>query len=67
MCNRKADVSFEISHGNQIRNKFILQDVVGKMESHLREQTRLSNAAQDKLIADEARFRSLKVNRQHYS
>ncbi|KAL5259641.1 hypothetical protein ACHWQZ_G009928 [Mnemiopsis leidyi] len=39
-----------------------LQDVVGKMESHLREQTRLSNAAQDKLIADEARFRSLKAS-----
>ena len=34
---------------------------MGKMELHLREQTRLSNAAQDRIITDEARFRSLKV------
>ena len=39
-----------------------LQDIVGKMESHLREQTRLSNAAQNKLIADEARFQSLQAS-----
>lgn len=50
-------IFFHYAEGNNTS----FQDIVGKMESHLREQTRLSNAAQDRLIADEARFRSSKV------